>query len=244
MDALLPVYKWATDNKYPMTAACCQHGSVDGLHSGHAYSLLGVHKIYSSSGALVETLMQMRNPWGTENYYGPWSDKSSKWTAEYKSQVNYVNANDGKFFLPASLFFSTYTDASVAIYDTGLKKSSISDSYAFKNYNGKKYKVVNPTDQAVYITADMLSGRNVPRGSCDPKNSFVLYFKTASGAVAGSVKYGYLGSRGVASVGTFDGNKLPAGTYYLEAVNQNKNKAAKATIHFYSGSEYLKIYYA
>ena len=90
----------------------------------------------------------------------------------------------------------------------------------------------------------MLSARNVPRGSCNPKNSFVLYFKTASGSVAGSVKYGYLGSRGVASVGTFNGVKLPAGTYYLEAVNQNKVKAAQATIHFYSSSQYLKVYYA
>ena len=95
---------------------------------------------------------------------------------------------------------------------------------------------MNPTEQAVYITADMISGRNVPRGSCDPKNSLVLYFKTSSGAVAGNIKYGYLGVRGVASVGTFDGTKLPAGTYHLEVVNQNKDKAAKATVHFYSGS--------
>ena len=73
----------------------------------------------------------MRNPWGTENYRGPWSDKSSKWTAEYKSQVNYVNADDGKFFMPASLFFNTYTGVSLAVYDTGLKHEAISDSYTF-----------------------------------------------------------------------------------------------------------------
>ena len=114
-----------------MTASCCQHGTVDGLHNGHAYSLLGVHYLYDSAGNLAHTLMQMRNPWGTENYVGPWSDKSSLWTSEYKSQVNYVDANDGKFFMPASLFFNTYRDVSIAIYETGLKKLSLSGSYKF-----------------------------------------------------------------------------------------------------------------
>ena len=73
----------------------------------------------------MQTLVQVRNPWSTENYVGPWSDKSDMWTDDYKSQVNYVNANDGKFYMPAKLFFSTFRGVSVAIYEKGLTHSTI-----------------------------------------------------------------------------------------------------------------------
>lgn len=65
----------------------------------------------------------MRNPWSTEGYYGPFSDKSNYWTASYKQQVNYVNANDGKFFMPAKMYFQAFDTASVAIYDKTLTHS-------------------------------------------------------------------------------------------------------------------------
>ena len=90
----------------------------------------------------------------------------------------------------------------------------------------------------------MLSNRNFPRGGkCNPHNSFVLYLKKSRyGAQAGNIKYGYVGSRGVASVGSF-GYNLPAGTYYLTLVNQS-HKNADVTIHGYSTKSGLKIYNA
>ncbi len=42
---------------------------------GHAYSLLSTTKINSG-----ERLIQIRNPFGSFEWNGDWSDKSSKWT--------------------------------------------------------------------------------------------------------------------------------------------------------------------
>lgn len=46
-----------------------------GICSGHAYTVLSVLTL--SDGT---QLLKIRNPWGTENYNGPWSDKSELWT--------------------------------------------------------------------------------------------------------------------------------------------------------------------
>lgn len=81
MNKLLPIYEWASSKGFPMTSGCCQGNKrVDGLHTGHAYSLLGIRYLKDSAGNVVHTLAHMRNPWGVENYVGPWSDKSSLWT--------------------------------------------------------------------------------------------------------------------------------------------------------------------
>jgi hypothetical protein len=46
-------------------------------------------------------LIKVMNPWGKDEYTGPWSDNDSRWTEEYKRQVNLViNDNDGIFYIP------------------------------------------------------------------------------------------------------------------------------------------------
>lgn len=43
----------------------------------------------------------MRNPWGNNEYTGPWSEKDSHWTADYRKQAdNYKTANIGEFWIP------------------------------------------------------------------------------------------------------------------------------------------------
>ena len=54
----------ADNRNYIMTAGC--HHSQYGLVAGHAYSLIGVN---SATNRII-----VRNPWGSENYYGPGSD--------------------------------------------------------------------------------------------------------------------------------------------------------------------------
>lgn len=55
---------------WTMNAACMKQ--FDNLVTGHAYTLLGATTITTSSGQTVD-LIQMRNPWGSEKYTGPWS---------------------------------------------------------------------------------------------------------------------------------------------------------------------------
>lgn len=52
----------------------------DGLHTGHAYSILEVRKV--STGYISGETFQMikvRNPWGTGEWTGDWGDKSDLW---------------------------------------------------------------------------------------------------------------------------------------------------------------------
>jgi calpain-15 len=55
----------------------------EGIVIGHAYSILDL-AIFKG-----EKLIQLRNPWGSMEWTGPWSDKSPKWTPEAKKALNY-----------------------------------------------------------------------------------------------------------------------------------------------------------
>ena len=46
-----------------------------GLVKGHAYTVLGVHKLSRDGTRLVK----IRNPWGSEVFHGAWSDDSPNW---------------------------------------------------------------------------------------------------------------------------------------------------------------------
>ena len=44
-------------------------------------------------------LVQLRNPWGDTEWKGAWSDGAREWTPRIKAKVNYVDANDGSFYM-------------------------------------------------------------------------------------------------------------------------------------------------
>ena len=96
----------------------CDTGStsIDGLPGGHAETLLGAYVLRDTSGNVVAYLYRIRNPWGIDAYNGPWSDNDSRWTSYYKSQVPYVNANDGYFFMDYSTFLSAYLYFTINFY--------------------------------------------------------------------------------------------------------------------------------
>ena len=49
-----------------------------GLHGGHGYSLVKLAYVETSDGGRVR-LLQLRNPWGNDEFNGDWSDRSAKW---------------------------------------------------------------------------------------------------------------------------------------------------------------------
>lgn len=66
-----------------------------GLVGGHAYSVL---KIVEANGV---QLIQCRNPWGTGEWTGKWSDGNEygEWTDQMKAATGYVGLDDGKFWM-------------------------------------------------------------------------------------------------------------------------------------------------
>jgi hypothetical protein len=72
---------------------------TEGLVAGHAYSVIQAREVSEGvigSGPTFK-LLQLRNPWGTFEWKGDWSDKSSIWEKYpgIKKKVGHVNADDG-----------------------------------------------------------------------------------------------------------------------------------------------------
>eukprot|EP00392_Amoebophrya_sp_AT5.2_P018594 g19162.t1 len=82
----------------------CASGAqrMDGLVSGHAYSILDAYesKEVGRTGDVELKLVRIRNPWGSGEWKGDWSDKSEKWNEfpNVKKKI-YVPGNDGSFWM-------------------------------------------------------------------------------------------------------------------------------------------------
>jgi hypothetical protein len=82
-----------------------------GLITGHAYTLKGVAEYKG------EKLVQVRNPWGSDQYKGPWSDSdTAKWTEDALKTLNHVLEDDGMFWVPLNDFKNLFYDVSIALY--------------------------------------------------------------------------------------------------------------------------------
>jgi len=89
---------------HQLKCVLCASGSdgSDGLHRGHAYSILKAAKV---STALINgqtfRLVQIRNPWGTGEWKGDWSDHSPLWQQHdcVRRAVGFTAADDGSFWM-------------------------------------------------------------------------------------------------------------------------------------------------
>eukprot|EP00413_Alexandrium_margalefii_P027172 CAMPEP_0204575504 /NCGR_PEP_ID=MMETSP0661-20131031/41231_1 /ASSEMBLY_ACC=CAM_ASM_000606 /TAXON_ID=109239 /ORGANISM="Alexandrium margalefi, Strain AMGDE01CS-322" /LENGTH=358 /DNA_ID=CAMNT_0051584145 /DNA_START=360 /DNA_END=1437 /DNA_ORIENTATION=+ len=94
---------------HSLKSVLCASGSsgVNGLHKGHAYSILDVRKVNTGmmggmlGGGETFRLVKVRNPWGTGEWKGDWSDKSNKWDqhSAVKKAVNFSADDDGAFWM-------------------------------------------------------------------------------------------------------------------------------------------------
>lgn len=80
-DEIFAAIDKANKRHWLMTASC--RGGVHGLSGGHLYSVLGAVVLKTKDGPV--RLIEIRNPWGTERYNGPWSDDDKKWTDELRN---------------------------------------------------------------------------------------------------------------------------------------------------------------
>lgn len=76
-------------------------GLKQGLVTGHAYSLLSGKEVTLDNGSKMQ-LVKVRNPWGTGEWTGDWSDTSSLWTDSIKKKLGIKSLsfkNDGAFWM-------------------------------------------------------------------------------------------------------------------------------------------------
>ena len=83
-----------------------------GLIERHQYTTIAT-KEYNG-----EQLIKLRNPWGREEYTGPWSDSdSAKWTVEARNTLgNHPKADDGTFWMAYKDFHRIFDDCVVGMY--------------------------------------------------------------------------------------------------------------------------------
>ena len=58
-----------------------------GLAGGFAYAILDVMEVEMKDG--VELIIKLRNPWGTQEWAGEWSDSSNIWTEELRKKLDW-----------------------------------------------------------------------------------------------------------------------------------------------------------
>ena len=68
-----------------------------GLVSAHEYGVMWVKEILYMKNKVK--LLQIRNPWGEFEWKGDWSDQSKLWTPQLKNELNFVEEDDGLFFM-------------------------------------------------------------------------------------------------------------------------------------------------
>ena len=69
-----------------------------GLISGHAYSVIDTCEVTGSDGK-VANIVSVRNPWGSGEWLGDWSDNSELWTDAAKKKSKMKVADDGTFWM-------------------------------------------------------------------------------------------------------------------------------------------------
>jgi len=92
------------------TGKCGEDMLPCGLVGGHVYSVLKVVEVDGNH------LVCLRNPWGTGEWTGKWSDKNAdgEWTDEIKAATGYELKNDGKFWMSIDDFVANTTGVEYA----------------------------------------------------------------------------------------------------------------------------------
>ena len=118
-------------NNYIMTASTGDFNSSGndaqdkqtGLSASHGYSLLaGV--VVDHQGQKLR-LVKLRNPWGTGEWRGDWSDNSPLWTPELKAKLEVKAEDDGIFFMSFEDWQKYFTSFDICYYHDSFKHSAI-----------------------------------------------------------------------------------------------------------------------
>ena len=108
-----------------------EENTAQGIVSGHAYSLISINE-FEHQGQLVR-LLKLRNPWGSGEWKGDWSDASPLWTPELRASQGCKIEDDGTFFIPFEQYLIEYAWTSVAIdMDKSYKRSNFMHKFAEK----------------------------------------------------------------------------------------------------------------
>ena len=141
--------KQADQRKFTLMTGTKGEGEEDnglGIISGHAYSLISAHEVYRND--VPYKLLKLRNPWGSGEWLGDWSDRSPMWTPELREELGIVEENDGTFVISFEDYLKYYSDTDISLNDD---KNVYSHSQALEDFASTDqifftFQLENPID--------------------------------------------------------------------------------------------------
>jgi len=91
-----------------------------GLVVGHAYSVTSVKKVHIRGRDIF--LVRLRNPWGSKEWNGPWSDGSNEWRSlsdQEKQEFGLTFDDDGEFWMAYQDFIGNYHKLEICLLTPG-----------------------------------------------------------------------------------------------------------------------------
>lgn len=163
---MIEVMREAEDKNWIMAGSCEHDPDHYNFVTGHVYTILGTVKLTGGP-----QLVKVRNPWGSEKYSGPFSDDSSKWTAAWKKEAGWVDADDGKFFMPVDVFKRAYTTYVTLMYqDWKTARKEVNETGKVHNFS-----FTASVSEDIYLTLDFQNERQIPAGCPKPDVFFNMY---------------------------------------------------------------------
>mmetsp|Transcript_31453 Transcript_31453/g.73769 ORF Transcript_31453/g.73769 Transcript_31453/m.73769 type:complete len:583 (-) Transcript_31453:127-1875(-) len=98
-------------------------GQQQGLVVGHAFSLLQVRAVFTSwHSEEFFRMVQIRNPWGTGEWKGPWSDASPLWEKypHVRETLQFSGRDDGTYWMQWEDFCQLWGYVGCVDYGSGL----------------------------------------------------------------------------------------------------------------------------
>ncbi|KAL1440201.1 hypothetical protein MTO96_010009 [Rhipicephalus appendiculatus] len=112
-----------------------------GLHAFHEYSVTGAAQV--SVDGREERIIRIRNPWGSGEWKGAWSDKSKKWanvSEEKRQELGLVVKDDGEFWISEEDFLKYFQMIDFCHLDPGSTVGEIKESGQEKTWEVAKFE--------------------------------------------------------------------------------------------------------
>lgn len=135
-----------------------------GIVDAHAYTLLEAQPIMTLEKEKVR-LLQLRNPWGFEEWKGDWSDYDDKnWTDDLKRKLNYEAREDGVFYIDFENYLGYYYNTTVCKYQNGEDYQYYYDVDTCKEYSIFQFRVhKSKIKPKIFLAVNQLNKRFHPK---------------------------------------------------------------------------------
>jgi hypothetical protein len=147
-----------------------------GLITNHAYNVIEAAEVSDIRGNKIP-LLRIKNNWGTNEWEGDWSDKSNKWTEEYKQLLNWEDKEDGIFWISLDDYLQFYTTTHICHEQDSF--NYVSERIPFDKHKPVNFfKVVVSSISSGYITVNQKNTRiyNNSKGEENYENHYGSMF--------------------------------------------------------------------